>query len=187
LFTLRISGTVLSSCVHPGITVIDACPVALSISDLTFNADGSISAVARPPSTEVSVIHVARAGGTWVYLRSSPTNAGLARFRIGLPLQPVLGATAAIGDTRGNYGQVTVTPAEVTFAGVGPTGIANFGIGSFPNVVFGSDWPPGLFIYSETGVDQYFIGQSAELVVVNGARNLSNPFVNGYLAIGLRP
>jgi len=44
-----------------------------------------------------------------------------------------------------------------------------------------------LFIYTpDAGVKQYFVGQSSELVIINGARNPAQPTVNGYVAVGLR-
>jgi hypothetical protein len=186
LYTMRFNGAVQSICIHPGITVIDACPVALLNYDLTFNADGSIHSVARLPPNEEADIHVARIGSSWVYLRSSANASGLGRFRIGLPLQSTLAATAVGADTRGNWGTATAGSTSVAFSGFAPMGGAtNFGVGSI--IPTGTSYPPGLFLFGDVGGDQYFIGQSPELMVVNGTRNLSNPFVNGYLAVGLRP
>lgn len=185
LYTARYNGSVLSLCIHPGITVIDACPVALIVYDLTFNSDESIGYVARPPTVEEGNLHVARIGSSWVHLRASANASGLKRFRIGIPLQATLDATAQGGDTRGNWGTAAASSTSITFNGIAPAGGSDFGVGSVIDT--GTSYPPGLFLYRTTGNDQYFIGQSPELMVVNGTRNFTNPFVNGYLAVGLRP
>ena len=184
LFTMRVNGTVQSICVHPGITAIDASPVALLVYDLTFNADGSTRAVARPPMIDEADVHMARIGGSWIYLRASANASGLGRFHIGLPLQSVLNANAVGADSRGNWGTVAADSTSVTYNSTGPSGSTGFGTGTV--IVTGTSYPSGLFLFGTAGVDQYFIGQSAELLVVSGVPDLSNPLVNGYLAIGLR-
>ncbi|HEY2977691.1 MAG TPA: hypothetical protein VGJ35_06955, partial [Burkholderiaceae bacterium] len=158
LFTMRVNGSVQSICVHPGITVIDACPVAPLVYDLTFNVDGSIHAVARPPTIDEADVHVARIGSGWVYLRASADASGLGRFRIGLPLQSVLSANATGADSRGNWGAVAADSTAVAFNGTSPSGATSFGTG--PVIATGTSYPSGLFLFGTAGADQYFIGQS---------------------------
>lgn len=187
LFTGRFNGAVYTTCIGLQIIVVDNCPAAnLAVYDLTFNANGSIRAIARPPVVDDVTFYVARIGSTWTYLRSSFNNSGQYRFRIAVPLQPALGASALVADVTGSWGSVDLSPTAVTATGTGAAGASTIPSGTvFPP---SSAFPPGLNVYTpDNGVRQYFVGQSSELVIINGARNAAQPTVNGYIAFGLRP
>jgi hypothetical protein len=187
LFTGRFNGAVYTTCIGLQIIVVENCPAAnLAVYDLTFNANGSIRAIARPPVVDDVTFYIARIGSTWTYLRSSFNNSGQYRFRIAIALQPTLGATAHVADVTGSWGTVDVAAGAVTASATGASGASTIPSGStvaFPQ----GTYPSGLNLYSPDGVRQYFVGQSSELVVINGARNASQPTVNGYIALGLRP
>jgi hypothetical protein len=187
LFTGRFNGAVYTTCMGEAIVVVDSCPSAnLAVYDLTFNANGSIRAIARPPVVDDVTFYVARIGSTWTYIRSSLNSSGEYRFRIAVPLQPTLGSTAQGADVTGSWGTLSLSPTTVTATGTGATGTATLPSGNVVNLP-PSSYPPGLFIYTpDAGVKQYFVGQSSELVIINGARNPAQPTVNGYVAVGLR-
>jgi hypothetical protein len=187
LFTGRFSGSVYTTCIGQQIVVVDNCPAAnRAVYDLTFNANGSIRALARPPVVDDVTFYVARIGSTWTYLRSSFNSAGQYRFRIGIPLQPTLSSTAQTADVSGSWGTLNVTTTAITATATAPTGAATIPSGAIVAVPAGI-YPGGLNLYSPDGNRQYFVGQSSELVVINGVRNTALPTVNGYIALGLRP
>lgn len=187
LFTGRFNGAVYTTCIGLQIALVDNCPAGnLAVYDLTFNANGSIRAIARAPVVDDVTFYVARIGSTWTYLRSSLNSSGQYRFRIAVPLQPALSAIAQVADVTGTWGLVGLTPDAVTVTGTAPSGPPTIPSGAVANLAPGS-YPPGLFIYTpDAGVKQYFVGQSSELVIINGARNPAQPTVNGYVAVGLR-
>jgi hypothetical protein len=184
IYTARFNGTVYTICYRLQIQPIDTCDVP-TVYDLTFNADRSVRAVARPPTVDTAFFYVVRIGRDWVHLRASPNMNGLARFRIGIPLQSALNANTTLSDIRGNWGALTASSAGTVFSGSAPVGSPTVPQAALINT--GSAYPPGLFLVGTIGGEQHFVGQSNHVVVINGARNAAFPSVNSYVGIGLRP
>jgi hypothetical protein len=164
LNTMQFNGAVQTVCSHAGITPVSTCPVGSStVYDLTFNSNSSITAIARAPVVDTVTFYVARVGTEWNYLRATLNTAGLARFRIGIPLQTTFATTtAASGDSRGNLGVVSASTTAVSFVGQG----ANVGADTFPVGSVIATGIPGLLVYETAALERFFIGQSTNFVVV---------------------
>ncbi len=150
-----------------------------------WSSTGTIDSSIYTARFNGTVYTICRIGRDWVHLRASPNMNGLARFRIGIPLQSALNANTTLSDIRGNWGALTASSAGTVFSGSAPVGSPTVPQAALINT--GSAYPPGLFLVGTIGGEQHFVGQSNHVVVINGARNAAFPSVNSYVGIGLRP